>query len=43
MATKERWGTRLGLVLAMAGNAVGLGNFPPFSPRKQPKTAAARS
>lgn len=24
---KERWGTRLGLVLAMAGNAVGLGNF----------------
>ena len=26
MAT-ERWGSRLGLVLAMAGNAVGLGNF----------------
>jgi len=25
--TKERWGTRVGLVLAMAGNAVGLGNF----------------
>ncbi|MCX7983735.1 MAG: sodium-dependent transporter [Bacteroidetes bacterium] len=25
--TKERWGTRIGLVLAMAGNAVGLGNF----------------
>ena len=24
---KERWGTRIGLVLAMAGNAVGLGNF----------------
>jgi SNF family Na+-dependent transporter len=24
---KERWATRLGLVLAMAGNAVGLGNF----------------
>ena len=24
---RERWGTRLGLVLAMAGNAVGLGNF----------------
>jgi neurotransmitter:Na+ symporter, NSS family len=23
----ERWGTRVGLVLAMAGNAVGLGNF----------------
>ena len=27
MATKERWASRLGLVLAMAGNAVGLGNF----------------
>ncbi|MBA4251659.1 MAG: sodium:calcium symporter [Chlorobiaceae bacterium] len=28
MATRdERWGTRVGLVLAMAGNAVGLGNF----------------
>ncbi len=25
--TNERWGSRLGLVLAMAGNAVGLGNF----------------
>ncbi|MDX1500827.1 MAG: sodium:calcium symporter [Thermoanaerobaculia bacterium] len=25
--TRERWGTRIGLVLAMAGNAVGLGNF----------------
>lgn len=24
---KEQWGTRVGLVLAMAGNAVGLGNF----------------
>ena len=24
---KERWATRFGLVLAMAGNAVGLGNF----------------
>src|SRR3989344_4545421 len=24
---RENWGTRLGLVLAMAGNAVGLGNF----------------
>ncbi len=23
----ERWGTRVGLILAMAGNAVGLGNF----------------
>jgi SNF family Na+-dependent transporter len=27
MSQKERWATRLGLVLAMAGNAVGLGNF----------------
>ena len=27
MANHERWGTRVGLVLAMAGNAVGLGNF----------------
>lgn len=25
--TKQAWGTRLGLVLAMAGNAVGFGNF----------------
>ncbi len=24
---KETWGTRIGLILAMAGNAVGLGNF----------------
>ena len=24
---REKWGTRLGLVLAMAGNAIGLGNF----------------
>jgi NSS family neurotransmitter:Na+ symporter len=24
---KEAWGTRVGLILAMAGNAVGLGNF----------------
>ncbi len=27
MSQKEQWGTRIGLVLAMAGNAVGLGNF----------------
>ncbi|MEY4178717.1 MAG: hypothetical protein RLY70_2291 [Planctomycetota bacterium] len=27
MANKERWASRVGLVLAMAGNAVGLGNF----------------
>lgn len=25
--SRENWGTRLGLILAMAGNAVGLGNF----------------
>jgi len=25
--TREHWGSRIGLVLAMAGNAVGLGNF----------------
>ncbi len=27
VSSTERWGTRIGLVLAMAGNAVGLGNF----------------
>ncbi|HLV01138.1 MAG TPA: sodium-dependent transporter, partial [Acidobacteriota bacterium] len=27
MSRVERWDTRIGLVLAMAGNAVGLGNF----------------
>lgn len=27
MGEKERWASRVGLVLAMAGNAVGLGNF----------------
>lgn len=26
-ANKEAWGSRIGLILAMAGNAVGLGNF----------------
>ncbi|HXI20295.1 MAG TPA: sodium-dependent transporter [Gemmatimonadales bacterium] len=25
--TREQWGSRIGLILAMAGNAVGLGNF----------------
>jgi SNF family Na+-dependent transporter len=25
--TRERWGTKIGLILAMAGNAIGLGNF----------------
>jgi len=24
---REHWGTRLGLILAVAGNAIGLGNF----------------
>ena len=27
MSQKEAWGSRIGLILAMAGNAVGLGNF----------------
>ena len=27
MPSKEQWGSRIGLILAMAGNAVGLGNF----------------
>lgn len=28
MSTKaDSWGSRVGLILAMAGNAVGLGNF----------------
>jgi len=27
MVKKEAWGSRVGLILAMAGNAVGLGNF----------------
>lgn len=27
MQKRERWGSRIGLILAMAGNAVGLGNF----------------
>ncbi len=27
MEKRERWATRIGLILAMAGNAIGLGNF----------------
>lgn len=27
MAKREEWGSRFGLILAMAGNAIGLGNF----------------
>jgi NSS family neurotransmitter:Na+ symporter len=34
--TRERWATRIGLILAMAGNAIGLGNFLRF-----PSKAAA--
>ena len=26
-SNKQAWGSRIGLILAMAGNAVGLGNF----------------
>lgn len=33
---REQWGTRIGLILAMAGNAIGLGNFLRF-----PSKAAA--
>jgi SNF family Na+-dependent transporter len=35
-SSHESWGTRIGLVLAMAGNAIGLGNFLRF-----PRQAAA--
>ena len=28
---REQWGSRLGLILAVAGNAVGLGNFLRFT------------
>lgn len=35
-SSHESWGTRLGLILAMAGNAIGLGNFLRF-----PRQAAA--
>ena len=27
MRRREQWGSRMGLILAMAGNAIGLGNF----------------
>lgn len=27
MKTRQRWGTKTGLILALAGNAIGLGNF----------------
>ncbi|MBI4916080.1 MAG: sodium:calcium symporter, partial [Acidobacteria bacterium] len=35
-SSHESWGTRIGLILAMAGNAIGLGNFLRF-----PRQAAA--
>ena len=35
-SSNEAWGSRIGLILAMAGNAVGLGNFLRF-----PRQAAA--
>ena len=38
----ERWATRLGVILAVAGSAVGLGNFLRF-PASLPRTAAAPS
>ncbi|MDI6731244.1 MAG: hypothetical protein QME05_01510 [Candidatus Margulisbacteria bacterium] len=27
MAQREKWGTKIGVILAVAGSAVGLGNF----------------
>ena len=27
IAHRESWGSRIGLILAVAGNAIGLGNF----------------
>ena len=39
---REHWGTRVGLILAMAGNAVGLGNFLRF-PVQAATTAAVPS
>jgi SNF family Na+-dependent transporter len=27
MEQRERWNSRIGLILAMSGNAIGLGNF----------------
>jgi neurotransmitter:Na+ symporter, NSS family len=34
--TKDRWATRFGLIMAMAGNAVGLGNFLRFPGQAAP-------
>jgi len=36
MSNKDRWVTRFGLVMAMAGNAVGLGNFLRFPGKAAP-------
>src|SRR6187402_2902743 len=41
MARKERWASRMGLVLAMAGNAVGLGNFLRFPAQAATKGGGA--
>lgn len=40
--TRENWGTRLGVILAVMGSAVGLGNFLRF-PDWPPSMRAARS
>jgi SNF family Na+-dependent transporter len=40
--SQQRWGSRLGVVLAVAGSAVGLGNFLRF-PAWRPTMAAGRS
>jgi NSS family neurotransmitter:Na+ symporter len=39
---KQQWGTRVGVILAVAGSAVGLGNFLRFPVRRR-RTAAAPS
>jgi len=41
-AAKDGWGSRLGVILAVAGSAVGLGNFLRF-PGQAAATAAAPS
>ena len=39
---RERWATRIGLVLALAGNAIGLGNFLRFPRQAALKRLLAR-
>jgi neurotransmitter:Na+ symporter, NSS family len=36
LASKDRWATRFGLIMAMSGNAVGLGNFLRFPGKAAP-------